>query len=67
MLLVMVEKMGLCLYMLSWCTKCKSDISAICGTCSAGEAQAGQGTRDSRQLVIVDPIEGSGNIYCFNC
>ena len=34
-----------------------SDISANCGTWSAGEAQAGQGTRDSRQLV------GSGNIY----
>ena len=37
-----------------------SDISANCDTCRAGEAgetQADLGTRDSRQIVIADPIE----------
>ena len=31
-----------------------------CGTWRAGEAQTSQDVRDSKQLVIVDPIEGSG-------
>ena len=31
-----------------------------CGTWRAGEAQTGQDVSDSKQLVMVDPIEGSG-------
>ena len=36
------------------------DISFNCDTWRAEEAQVDQVTRDSRQLVTVDPIEGSG-------
>ena len=36
------------------------DISFNCDTWRAEEAQVDQVTRDSRQLVIADPIEGSG-------
>ena len=37
-----------------------SDKSANSDTWRAEKAQVGQGDRDSRKLVIVDPIEGSG-------